>query len=247
MFNLKSLVSSRFKEMRRAFRLIDTDASGECDPEELKFMLNAMFNLSIPDNVLNRLIDLADFDGDGSIDFAEFCRLMTADNVLKMKNTLVAQEDGWGDKGNKKALSVDLAALTEQNRKMAAGGYEGGEAHVKLRKTGPGIGVLRDAHQKYKKAILSRYATIKEAFQAIDADGSGTVRRNELRRFLSAMSKAVPDRVISALIDFCDSDGDAKTLSIEEFQALMEAETLGAGGYDPNAAKMAKQPKMPKA
>ena len=51
------------------------------------------------------------------------------------------------------------------------------------------------------------------------------------------MSKSVPDRVISALIDFCDSDGDAKSLSIEEFTALLEAENLGAGGYDPNAPK----------
>lgn len=241
---LKRLMETRFSEMRRAFRLIDEDSSGACDRRELKFMLNAMFNLSIPDNVLDRLIDLADFDGDGQIDFAEFCRLMTADNVLKMKDTLTADATAWGAVEGKKA-DVDYAAIAEQNRKMAAGGYEGGEAHVKLRRTGPGIGVLRDAHAKYKAAILARYGTVKEAFKAIDADGSGTVRRSELKKFLSGITKAVPDRVISALIDFCDSDGDARSLSIEEFTDLMEAETLGAGGYDPNAAKMAKQPKIP--
>ena len=34
--------------VRRAFRLIDEDSSGSADRSELKFMLNAMFNLSIP-------------------------------------------------------------------------------------------------------------------------------------------------------------------------------------------------------
>jgi len=238
---LKRLMETRFSEMRRAFRLIDEDASGSCDRNELKFMLNAMFNLSIPDDVLDRLIDLADFDGDGQINFAEFCRMMTAENVLKMKNTLQADVSNFGRVAPDKGLAVDYGDVAAMNRKMASGGYEDGTAHVKLRRTGPGIQALRKAHATYKKAILSRYPTIKDAFKAIDADGSGTVRRSELARFLGGMSKAVPSRVIGSLIDFCDSDGDAKTLSIEEFTELMEAETLGAGGYDPNAPGLQKK------
>ena len=75
---------------------------------------------------------------------------------------------------------------------------------------------------------------MKEAFRAIDADGSGLIRRAELRRFLRGLSKSIPDRVISGLIDFCDSDGDAKTLNLKEFNDMMSAELLGAGGYDPS-------------
>ena len=42
---LKERLESRFGEVRRAFRMVDEDASGTCDRDELKFSLNAMFNL----------------------------------------------------------------------------------------------------------------------------------------------------------------------------------------------------------
>ena len=225
---LKRLMETRFSEIRRAFRLIDEDSSGTCDRRELKFMLNAMFNLSIPDHVLDRLIDLADFDGDGQIDFAEFARLMTAENVLNMKNTLVADTSAWGEKDPSadKKLAVDYTGLAALNRKMAAGGHEGGHAHVKLRRTGPGIHALRRAHHTFKKAIGARYTSVKQAFAAIDKDSSGYIRRGELRAFLRTLTKSIPDRVISGLLDFCDSDGDTKTLSFEEFCAVCSAAPL---------------------
>ena len=231
---MKDLISTRFAEIRRAFRLIDTDSSGDCDRDELKHMLNAMFNLNTPDYIMDRIIDMADFDGNGTINFAEFARLLTADNVLKMKKTIVADPTAWGTSPNKE-LDIDYTGVAAINRKMQGGGYEGKE-HAKLRRTGPGIEALRRAHATYKKAIMGRYGSLKEAFQVIDADGSGFLRRAELRRFLRGLSKSIPDRVISALIDFCDADGDAKTLSIQEFVDMISAETLGAGGYDPQAA-----------
>lgn len=231
---LKNLIATRFSEIRRAFRLIDEDSSGDCDKKEIKFMLNAMFNLSVPDHVMDRLIDLADFDGDGVINFAEFARIMTADNVLKMKKTVVADPGNWGRESPEKILTLDYSDLAEMKRKMQSGGYETKDHHVKLRRTGPGIDALRRAHSTYKKAILGRYSSMKEAFRAIDTDGSGLIRRAELRRFLRGLSKSIPDRVISGLIDFCDSDGDAKTLNLKEFNDMMSAELLGAGGYDPS-------------
>ena len=234
---LKKLMETRFSEIRRAFRLIDEDASGTCSRDELKFMLNAMFNLTIPEDVMDRIIDLADYDGDGEINFAEFCRLMTADNVLHMKQTLVADVSSWGNEDPAKHLVVNYGDMAQKNREMQAGGYVDGH-HVKLRRTGPGLAALRKAHLTYKKAILARFDSMKDAFKAIDEDGSGTVRRSELRKFLKSVSKTIPDRVISALIDYCDSDGDAKTLSVDEFVEMMSAETLGSAGYDPNAAKV---------
>ena len=54
-------------------------------------------------------------------------------------------------------------------------------------------------------------------------------------KLLAEMVKTVGDRVISGLIDFCDDDGDGKTLSKQEFCKLMNADYLGAGGFDPNA------------
>ena len=35
-------------------------------------------------------------DGDGDIDYAEFARIMTADDIIYLKNTLVADVKGTG-------------------------------------------------------------------------------------------------------------------------------------------------------
>ena len=56
---------------------------------------------------------------------------------------------------------------------------------------------------------------MRECFKAIDADGSGLVRRAELRTFLKKYSRTTPDNIISGLIDYVDTDGDAKTLSLQ--------------------------------
>ena len=84
-----------------------------------------------------------------------------------------------------------------------------------------------------------------QCFREFDKDGSGTLRRAEIRRFLNQMTKTLGDRVISGLIDFCDDDGDGKTLSKQEFIKLLSAEYLGAGGFDPNAKNIVKKGSRP--
>jgi len=235
---LKRALETRFAEIRRAFRLIDEDNSGECSREELKYMLQAMFNLSIPEPILDRIIDLADYDGDGQINFAEFARLATEDDVLNMKNTLTADVSGFGTKDPQaviRQIEINKQKLAAHRRAAAQGGYQDGGYHPKLRATGPGLDELRRAHKTLKKAITARYPDFKAAFKSIDKDGSGTLRRAELRRFLHNMVKTIQDRVITGLIDFCDNDGDARSLSMDEFIKLMQADYLGSGGFDPNS------------
>jgi len=242
---LKRSLETRFAELRRAFRLIDEDNSGECDRNEFKTMINALLTFEIPEHVLDRMLDLADYDGDGSINFAEFARLATEDDIMNMKKTLQADITGWGAKDAATAtIELNKAKAAAQRRAAAEGGYDGGY-HPKLRKTGPGLDELRRAHKTIKKAVLARYPDFNTAFKTIDKDGSGTLRRAEIRRFLNQMTKTLSDRVISGLIDFCDDDGDGKTLSKQEFIKLLSAEYLGAGGFDPNAKNIVKKGSRP--
>ena len=44
-------------------------------------------------HVLENLIDFADFDGDGVINYAEFARVLTAEDVMRMKDTLAGNVD----------------------------------------------------------------------------------------------------------------------------------------------------------
>ena len=83
-----------------------------------------------------------------------------------------------------------------------------------------------DAAEDRRTLILQRYATLKEAFRAIDTDNSGLARRAEIRTFLGRLSKSIPDGVISGLISYVDTDGDTKTLSKAEFLKMMSEEFL---------------------
>ena len=232
---LQEKMTTRFGELRRAFRTLDEDASGSLDRDEFKNVL-VMFNLGIPPPIIEKIIDLADYDGDGTINYAEFARIVTTEDIFKMKNTLSAVEDGG-------------AHAAKVRYQMAQGGKgkldkETGE-NVRLRRTGPGLEKMRKAHRTLRNLILNRYPSMKACFSAIDADGSGLVRRAELRSFMSKLSKSIPDGVISGLIDFCDDDGDGKTLSKQEFIKLLSAEYLGAGGFDPNAKNIVKKGSRP--
>lgn len=212
---MQEKMTTRFAELRRAFRTLDEDASGNLDREEFKQVL-VMFNLGIPPPVMEKLIDLADFDGDGSINFAEFARIFTAENVLNMKKTLSAVE------GGAHAAKVRYEASQGGKGKLDK---ETGE-NVRLRRTGPGLEKMRKAHRTLRNIILTRYGNMKAAFKDIDADGSGMIRRAELRKWLATISKSIPDQVISGLISYVDTDGDTKTLSREEFLRMMSEEFL---------------------
>ena len=58
-------------DMREAFKVLDQDASGEIDSEELKEIMSKISS-GITDEQINELISLVDKDGSGSIDCDEF-------------------------------------------------------------------------------------------------------------------------------------------------------------------------------
>jgi len=212
---MQEKMTTRFAELRRAFRTLDEDASGSLDRQEFKQVLT-MFNLGIPDKVMEKLIDLADFDGDGTINYAEFARIFTTENVLNMKQTVQAVDtDGFGAKIRYEAQMGGKAKLDKET----------GENH-RVRRTGPGLEKMRKAHRTLRNFILNRYGSMKACYKEIDADGSGLVRRAELRVFLQRLSKSIPDAVISGLIAYVDTDGDTKTLSQSEFLKMMSEEFL---------------------
>ena len=67
--------------------------TGIAERGELMRLLQTYNGEGHPPAVLETLIDFADFEGDGEIGMAEFNRVMTADDVMKMKNTLTAVAD----------------------------------------------------------------------------------------------------------------------------------------------------------
>ena len=74
---IRNHFATRFTEVRRGFRLLDEDHSGRLDRDELKAVL-MMFNLDIKAHLIDKIIDIADADGSGDIDYAEFAQYETA-------------------------------------------------------------------------------------------------------------------------------------------------------------------------
>ena len=76
----------------RRLRSVDQDRTGIAERGELMRLLQTYNGEGHPPAVLETLIDFADFE-EMAIGMAEFNRVMTADDVMKMKNTLTAVAD----------------------------------------------------------------------------------------------------------------------------------------------------------
>jgi len=69
---------------------------------------------------------------------------------------------------------------------------------------------------------------LEKVFKAVDADGSGTVCKRELKTMVGALademnlSESAVDDIQKGLMDMGDTDGDG-TLDIEEFKSLFKS------------------------
>ena len=73
-YNHKSnLTHDQLVELRRAFEMLDTDKSGYLEAQELKSMLVGLGQGEVTDQEAEKLLEAADLDGDGRINFKEFC------------------------------------------------------------------------------------------------------------------------------------------------------------------------------
>ena len=85
---LHSQLSEKYKRLTDAFKFIDADRTGHLERGEVKRLLLEFDVPDIKESAIEALIDFADFDGDGLINYAEFARVLTANDVMHMKDTL---------------------------------------------------------------------------------------------------------------------------------------------------------------
>jgi calmodulin len=62
-------------EIREAFNVFDKDGSGKISSEELRHIMKSLGE-DLTDDEIQQMIREADTDGDGEIDFVEFCRML---------------------------------------------------------------------------------------------------------------------------------------------------------------------------
>merc|ERR1719378_1437060 len=70
------LSDEQLDEIREAFSLFDSDASGMIDVRELKAAMRA-FGFEVKNEELKKMVTDIDNDGNGTIEFVEFLQMMT--------------------------------------------------------------------------------------------------------------------------------------------------------------------------
>merc|ERR1711975_125244 len=70
------LTDEQLDEIREAFSLFDSDASGQIDVRELKAAMRAL-GFEVKNEELKKMVTDIDNDGNGTIEFSEFLQMMT--------------------------------------------------------------------------------------------------------------------------------------------------------------------------
>jgi Ca2+-binding EF-hand superfamily protein len=209
---------TRFIEIRRGFRLLDEDRSGTLDHNELRNVLR-LFNLEtvVSPQTMNCLIAIADYDGSGVVNFAEWSRIVAAEDILKIKDTLSNNPVGNDRVESCQGFSVIEMALPPKPKRHGPAMLRNGVVPHQL----------RQAQSALKQRITDKYAKLTDAFKAADDDNSGTIDRDELMDLLNEfnMGGAIKPAVLDNLIDFADTDGDG-VIDQKEFAKVMNAKDI---------------------
>ena len=203
---------TRFSQVRRGFRMLDEDSSGKLTYAELKSVV-MMFNLKIPAKIVQKIIELADWDGSGDIDYAEFARIISAEDIVYLKDSLTADDAAMGQ------------GTTHVKTKGLKGKAANREGPATLR---PGVteNEVRYAQRKLREELEEKYSTVTKAFKFIDADRTGKLEREEVKRLLVEFNIVdVSDGAIESLIDFADFDGDGE-INYAEFARILTADDV---------------------
>ena len=73
-----SMADDSFDEgsLKESFRTFDMDGNGYISASELKTMMKRAMGEELTDEEVDEMIREADLDGDGQVDFEEFCQMM---------------------------------------------------------------------------------------------------------------------------------------------------------------------------
>ena len=63
---------------------------------------------------------------------------------------------------------------------------------------------------------------LRDAFAVFDADGSGSISRDELKKLMRNLGQSLSDAELDAMMDEVDTDGNGE-IDFEEFKSMMQS------------------------
>ncbi|GMI38080.1 hypothetical protein TeGR_g329 [Tetraparma gracilis] len=148
------VMSEKEKKMiRDAFNLFDTDGDGSVTKEELKHVMETLFNTVLSEDELAAMVTEADEDGDGEVSFEEFeskvATMIRAAATGNAKGNGSNPNDSSGDSGQEKhwqSLSRLISHFSDDKD-----GKEGGEESKKEEGTTAAMKKMLSTSDKRKK------------------------------------------------------------------------------------------------
>merc|ERR1711983_146703 len=211
------------------------DNNGSIDKAELKAMMAAT-GKKASDSEIDALFKKGDIDGDGNIDLVEFIKLMfpaATDTLNKLQRNFKSLNDvkasfrKWDSDGDGHITRLELRQVmssfseSEVDTVFSLGDMDksGGIDYQEF------ISLLVPGASQTINKLASQFrsvADIKSAFKRIDANGDGSICRDELR---SGMK--LSDADLDVLFALGDLDGDGE-ISLGEFIRVMSPLTATA-------------------
>ena len=74
---MPNLDAKQIEELKKAFEVLDENKDGVISKDELSKLLGGLGE-DVTDDVVTEMMNLADTDGDGKVNFDEFCKAATS-------------------------------------------------------------------------------------------------------------------------------------------------------------------------
>mmetsp|Transcript_86200 Transcript_86200/g.180327 ORF Transcript_86200/g.180327 Transcript_86200/m.180327 type:complete len:385 (+) Transcript_86200:116-1270(+) len=222
------------ESLQEAFDSFDREGDGVLSKEELRRALPLMGE-DITDEKVDELFKIIDADKSDKIDFAEFCTLITSLNP-KGGASIFESLQGLGT-GLVETTGGLTGGLTSGFSELGSGvscisaAYSAGLSDLgarELRKAGVILQNFKAAGYSEETAVATARGvlgeqtdeSLKEAFKLFDANSSGYIDTEEMKKALPLMGEHIPDDKLTELYNICDKNGNGK-IEFEEFASLV--------------------------
>merc|ERR1712103_17411 len=126
------LSEEQLDEIREAFSLFDSDASGMIDVRELKAAMRAL-GFEVKNEELKKMVSDVDNDGNGTIEFAEFLQMMTGKIGEKDSREDIEKVFKLFDDDNTNKISFrNLARVAEELEDMINQADRDGDGEINI-------------------------------------------------------------------------------------------------------------------
>merc|ERR1712036_167949 len=126
------LTDDQLDEIREAFSLFDSDASGAIDVRELKAAMRAL-GFEVKNEELKKMVSDIDGDGNGTIEFVEFLQMMTGKMGEKDSREDIEKVFKLFDDDNTNKISFrNLARVDEELQDMINQADRDGDGEINL-------------------------------------------------------------------------------------------------------------------